>query len=363
MRPGRSHGGVVETVEVLLEDEEEPPDEFLLLLHQLALEAIERRATWPGEPRVEVDPDAWPAAPVAEDRPRLIRRLGTARLVRWALIGAVVVAVLVARGVGDARDAAARLAALRADAGVLQPLADPSALVWAAAGPPVSDTARAQLAAGAASFQPVTYQDAELPSGSLVTWSWHADGESGQGRVTTSGPVRAVSLRGPPLVPALTDGSRPDTLVVGSVATDRLSAVDLRTGRMSWFRSFASTPPVRATAQVAGVLLLQGRDSVTAVDVRTGDTRWTAPVASTSAPGALTDGVLVLVPVRDGAGGLAIEARSIADGSVQWRVPAPEGTVALTVVDQVLVAVTGDGALAWAPAASSAAPNEKESET
>lgn len=65
----------VEAVDVLLEDEEDA-DEFLRVLHQLALEAIALRATSPGDPRTESSVEAPAAAePQISAVRRLVRRL------------------------------------------------------------------------------------------------------------------------------------------------------------------------------------------------------------------------------------------------------------------------------------------------
>lgn len=189
---------------------------------------------------------------------------------------------------------------------------------------------------------PLRYEEHVLPGGARATWSWRPDGDSGRGQVTRDVRGRVFSLPGPPLPPAITDGSEARTLVAMTADGERLRGLDLRTGRMRWTQPYAGAVPVHATAQVDGVMLLDGGATVTAVDVRDGRQLWGATVASGVTQGsALTDGEVVLLPARfDGA--LWLVAWRIADGTEVWRGGTPLGTVALTVADHHLVATTGD---------------------
>ncbi|MCL3859787.1 PQQ-binding-like beta-propeller repeat protein [Actinotalea sp. K2] len=189
---------------------------------------------------------------------------------------------------------------------------------------------------------PLRYQEHLLPGGARASWSWYPEGRSGRGRITSTGSARTVPLAGPPLVPPLTDTSQPGTLVVLTTRGDRLRGVDLRSGQVRWSRPFWGDAAVQATAQVDGVMVLDDGATVTALDVRTGETLWEASVEpAVTRESALTDGTVVVLPVRD-AGALLLEARRIVDGEVVWRAGAPPGTVALAVVDHHLLASTGD---------------------
>lgn len=189
---------------------------------------------------------------------------------------------------------------------------------------------------------PARVEEHTLPGGAHVTWTWYPDGASGQGRVTSDHGTRVFAILGPPLVPALTDGSLASTLVVTTPERDHLRGVDLRTGRLQWIRPYLGAASVRATVQVDGVLVLDDGATATAIDVRTGEDLWSTPVdPQVGYDRALTDGRVVLLP-EPGASGPELVARGIADGAVTWRVALPTGTVALTVVDQRLVASAGD---------------------
>lgn len=493
----------VDTIEVVLE-EDEPVDEFLALLHEIALEAIALRAHSPGDPRVEVydqqDPAPVEGSPVA----RFVRRLGTRRLVIAAAIVVAAVGVAIARGVVEDRQAAARLAALEASPGVLAPAPEPPTEAWRTPGRLVADQAGfllvaavqdgplrrvdpvtgepiwtapsdapspercfpvdeagtaaddnagqagllaciAPAAAGGAAgsrvialdptdgsvastldmagallaaepvggdlivaarlvdgrvatvrwdvrrgerrwdytspqpvpgatadavelreqsltvgglaldlttgdvldpqearLQPIHLQEYALPGGEHATWWWYADGAYGQGRVTSDHGMRVLALLGPPLVPALTDGSQAATLV-STADGDQVRGLDLRNGRTRWSRTHPDVTSLRAIAQVGGVMVLQDGATVVAIDVSTGDWRWDAPADSQVTGGAaLTDGEVLLLPERRADGGLELVARRITDGSALWTTTLPTGTSSLTVVDQRLIASIGD---------------------
>ena len=150
-----------------------------------------------------------------------------------------------------------------------------------------------------------------------------------------------IVLLGPPLVPALTDGSQVSTLVT-TTDGDRISGLDLRTGRTQWLRDHPDTGSVRATLQVDGVMILDDGTTVTAIDVSTGDDVWSTAVDPEVARGsALTDGEVLLLPERDADAGVQLVAHRIEDGATLWRAEMPTGTVSLSVVDQRLVASTG----------------------
>lgn len=492
-----------DTIEVVL-DEDEPVDEFLALLHEIALEAIALRAHSPGDPRVEVYDDEPPAADQGTVATRLVRRLGRRRLVLASVIATIALVAAIAPGVVVARRAAAGLAALQASPVVLAAMQAPPVEQWRSPGrvvegqvgallvagvqdgslrrldpatgeqlwsissdappfgrcfpmdeplgravvgpstlvacvatspePSAADAARARvvvldprdgtvtrtvelqgtllaaeplegdlllaallpdgrfsaarwdLGAGAPRWaytspdplpggvgdavqlrseslavgglaldlttgeertaqdvrlQPIRLEEYTLPGGEQATWSWYADGAYGQGRVASDHGMRMLVLLGPPLVPALTDGSRASTLVT-TVDGDQLRGLDLRGGQIRWSREHPGAASVRATVQVDGVMVLDEGPTVTAIDVSNGDDLWTAPVdPAVAGRTALTDGEVLLLPEGSPGGEVELVARRIADGSALWRAPAPAGTVSLTVVDQRLIASTG----------------------
>ena len=492
----------VDTIEVVL-DEDEPPDEFLALLHEIALEAIALRAHAPGDPRVEVYDEEVPAPDEGNAATRLARRLGRRRLVLAAAIVAVVLVAAIAPGVVAARRAAAGLAELKASPGALTAVEVPPVEQWHAPGRVVGDQAEALLVAGVQDgslgrldpasgepiwavrsdappfgrcfrmdgapgqsaapapvacvtadldrstadaagarvvvldpgdgavtltvevqgsllaaepldgdllvaarladgglsvarwdlgtraprweytspepvlpeagdaveirseslvigdlaldlttgeartvkdvrLQPIHLEEYTLPGGERATWQWYADGAYGQGRVVSAHGMRRLVLLGPPLVPALTDGSQASTLVT-TVDGDRIRGLDLRGGSILWSRVYPGVASVRATVQVDGVLILDDATTVTAIDVRTGDDVWSAPIDSEVArDSALTDGEVLLLPERDTGDDVQLVARRIDDGATLWRTALPTGTVSLSVVDHHLVASTGD---------------------
>ncbi len=119
-------------------------------------------------------------------------------------------------------------------------------------------------------LQPIRLEEYILPGGEHATWWWYADGAYGQGRVASDHGMRMIVLLGPPLVPALTDGSQASTLVT-TADGDRIRGLDLRSGRIRWSGTYPGAASVRATVQVDGVMILDDGTTVTAIDVRTGD--------------------------------------------------------------------------------------------
>ncbi len=316
---------------VLLDwDDAEVDSDYVLLLHEIALEALALRASAPGDPHPASDHDL-ALSTGAEDteppRPAWVRvrdRIGTRRVVRWAAIATLVIAAALVAAVVDAHRTADRLAALRVSPAVLDPVSSAVTEQW-----------RAPVTSPTIESVPTGDRDGDqhvLPDGSTTVW------RAGEGYVTRADGTR-VALRGAPLVPLVTDGSRPAVLVVVAPEERWLRAMDLETGRTVWSRYDPEAGQARATVQVDGVLLLdQGAETI-AVDVRTGDLRWRAPTEPGVATTALTDGALVLLPERDDAGP-RLAARRVADGTVRWHAPLPEGTVGLSVADHTLIART-----------------------
>lgn len=323
-------------VEVVLE-EDEHTDEFLELLHELALEAIALRATSPGDPHGE---PAHPPASSLDDADGtspaawLRRRVSRRGVARTAAVTAAALAVAIVPGEVDERRAAERLAELVTDPGVLEQVTGPPEVLWRTptrvTNPPPGDATPPASAS----------IERTLPGGELATWSWDPDGDSGQGSVRRADGSWVFGLWGPPVVPALTDESEAGTLVIVTPDGNRLLGRTLRTGASRWSVPYRGEVPVTATAQVDGVLLLDDGTTVAAIDVRSGEELWRAPVASDLTDGsALTDGTLVLLPVHED-GQIVLVATRIADGAVLWHSTAPSGTVALTVTDHRLVAST-----------------------
>ncbi len=192
------------------------------------------------------------------------------------------------------------------------------------------------------STQPYPYEQHVLPGGARAIWAWHREGTSGRGAVTGGTAGARFSLPGPPLAPAVTDGSGDSVLVVRTAGRDRLRGVDLRSGRTRWSLPYPGAPTAVATGVVDGALLLDDGATVTALRVGTGETVWRAPVdPEATGDAAVTDGDVVVLPVRADDGILHLAGYRVADGRVLWRTPAPAGTVSVAVVDHGLVAVTG----------------------
>lgn len=323
---------------VVLEEERDEEDDYLRTLHAIAVAAIALRATSPGDPRPPAEPAEPPggAPGGAGSGPwhRLRRR--SARLGATAVV--VVVAVVVGATALELRRDAERLAALRTDPAVLAPVTAPPVERSRTAGMRVVDV---PAAAGVA-HRAGTQEEHDLPTGARATWSWAADGTFDRGLVVV-GRERAYALPGPLLLPRVTDGSFPRTLLGVPASGATVRGIALRTGSRLWSWPRAGDGPLEATALVDGVVLLDEGDLVTAVDVRDGTTLWrTALDPDVGGDRTPTDGVVVLLPIPGDAGPQLLAVR-IADGTGLWRVPLPAGTTGLAVVDHALVVATAGG--------------------
>ncbi len=127
-------------------------------------------------------------------------------------------------------------------------------------------------------------------------------------------------------------------------------AVDSGTGEEIW-RAGESTGTDSWTPllQSDGRALSYGADARMR-DLATGREIWRLEVSDmVSVPGAVSDGDLIVLPVPEDDGGLALVAVSLAVGEERWRVPAPDGTVTLTPAAQdglVLVTTMSDEVVA-----------------
>ena len=186
--------------------------------------------------------------------------------------------------------------------------------------------------------EPAVHEVTHLSDGGTAIWQPRPDGTSGTGRVVDVLGRRAFALTGPVQRAATRDDSLPQTLVVSSVAGNRLRGVSLDTGRQLWSTETGRASPL---VQVLGVMVLGQEDTLTALDLRDGSVLWrTARDPAVRSPG-LTDGELVLVP-QHAQTGQVLSARTLSDGAEVWRAALPEGTTAVLTVGGRLVAQTSD---------------------
>ena len=84
-----------------------------------------------------------------------------------------------------------------------------------------------------------------------------------------------------------------------------------------------------------------------AIDIRTGRRLWELAVDQSVYAGPLTDGELVLVPVRE-AGTLQLVAVSVRTGIEAWRMPLPVGTSEVSsTLGGLVLATTGTEIIAY----------------
>lgn len=127
-----------------------------------------------------------------------------------------------------------------------------------------------------------------------------------------------------------------------------LARVDA-SGRAHWrllTATWASVAPYPVLA-VDGVLVVTRGDTLLTIDALDGRTLWSAPTGVPAAASAVTDGMLV-AHVERSATGLALVARLPRTGTVAWRDPLPDASVArLTLApDGTVLVATGSDLLA-----------------
>src|SRR5665648_988136 len=191
---------------------------------------------------------------------------------------------------------------------------------------------------------------ARLADGGTVEWTYQPTGPEGTVRVLEPDGTVRFEARGTPWWFGRADGSAADLVLVqqqGSAGADaqgsQVVALDAATGETLWSLPDLGGMPI---ALIDGVALTSGA-TAGAIDIRSGRRLWELPVDQSVYVGALTDGELVLVPVRE-AGILRLVAVSVRTGVEAWRMPLPVGTseVSSTLCGLVL-AMTGTEIIAY----------------
>ena len=190
---------------------------------------------------------------------------------------------------------------------------------------------------------------AGLADGGTVEWAHEPTGSDGTVRVLEPDGTVRFEVSGSPWWFERADGSAADLILVqqGSVGADaqgsQVVALDAATGDTLW-----SVPDLEVTpmALIDG-LVLTSRPTAGAIDIRSGRQLWELPVDQSVFVGALTDGELVLVPMRE-KGALQLVALTVRTGTEAWRMPLPVGTseVSSTLGGLVLV-TTGTEIIAY----------------
>lgn len=191
---------------------------------------------------------------------------------------------------------------------------------------------------------------ARLADGGTVEWAHEPTGSDGMVRVLEPDGTVRFEVSGTPWWFGRADGSAADLVLVqqqGSVGEAaqgyQVVALDAATGETLW-----SVPDLEVTpiTLIGGVALTSGA-TAGAIDIRSGRQLWELPVDQSVFVGALTDGELVLVPMRE-KGALQLVALTVRTGTEAWRMPLPVGTseVSSTLGGLVLV-TTGTEIIAY----------------
>lgn len=128
-------------------------------------------------------------------------------------------------------------------------------------------------------------------------------------------------FRGRALETSLDDGSTPGVLLANTFGG--VAGVDAATGAPVWALPVAA---YRAVLRVEGLAVLETETSYHAVDVATGERRWTVRLPDRGRWPALTDGRSLVVTRAEHGHPPELVSLALADGSVEWRWPVPEGT-------------------------------------
>ncbi len=194
---------------------------------------------------------------------------------------------------------------------------------------------------------------ARLADGGTVEWVYERTGPAATVRGLEPDGTARFEVSGSPWWFGRADGSAADLVLVqqqqqqGSVAADaqgsQVVALDAATGETLW-----SVPDLNGTpiALIDGVALTSGA-TAGAIDIRSGRQLWELPVDQSVYVDPLTDGELVLVPVRE-ARTLQLAAVSVRTGTEAWRMPLPVGTSEVSsTLGGLVLATTGTELIAY----------------
>ena len=190
---------------------------------------------------------------------------------------------------------------------------------------------------------------ARLADGGTVEWAQEPTGSDGTVRVLEPDGTVRFEFSGTPWWFGRADGSAADVFLVqqGSVGAgaqgSQVVALDAATGEKLWSLPDLGGMPITL---IDGVALTSGA-TAGAIDIRSGRQLWKLPMDQSVYVGALTDGELVLVPVRE-AGILRLVAVSVRTGVEAWRMPLPVGTSEVTsTLGGLVLAKTGTEIIAF----------------
>ncbi|WNB86099.1 hypothetical protein [Cellulomonas sp. ATA003] len=236
---------------LLVEDDEDDAaaDEVWSVLHELALEAMARRATWAGEPLPE---DRVTVAGPPDPGP--VRRIALRYRRRAVTAAVLVVAALGTTAVVEARQVAARAAALAAMPAVLADAAHAPVERWRVPGRVVGDGHDTLLVVDGASLRSVD------PGTGRVVWTASA----AAGRAAAGGGCFGVDEGLRPDRAPVDDGAGPRGLVACAVGGPQGAPV--------------AGAPAREAASEAPGTSAASKSPVVVVDSATGRTRHTVTV-------------------------------------------------------------------------------------
>ncbi len=188
-----------------------------------------------------------------------------------------------------------------------------------------------------------THDDGVRAAPSVVTAGTTGAGSTPSADAASDAP-EVLTIPGRILVPVVDDGSAPDVLLTVPFGDGHVVAVDADSGRELWR---AETRVGTRAVLLDRRLVVGTAGGVRALDVRSGQVRWaTGPDVVPSGPDLLTDGEVVLVPVRQPDRRPALVALGITDGDERWRSPVRAGVLELRALDGRALALTAHDTVA-----------------
>lgn len=185
-----------------------------------------------------------------------------------------------------------------------------------------------------------------LADGGTVEWRRDDVGEDGSGRVVEPDGSARFEFEGIPWRALRSDGSAPGVFVVQRAGSNGLVGLDARSGERLW-RTVAGRERPWPVLQTGGIVVAVGGGTAAAIDLRDGERVWTLEVAPTPGPAVVTDGTVVLLPVREG-WETSLVAVDLASGTELWRIPVRSGVMELyPAADGTVLLVTPNRIIAY----------------
>ena len=186
---------------------------------------------------------------------------------------------------------------------------------------------------------------AALPDGSAVEWTYDRRLFDGAGRVLAPDGTPRFEFDGIPWLALRSDGSVPDVLVVQRDGSGGLVGLDAVTGAERW--AIETSQRMTPVLQIDGVAVGVVGETAIAIDLARGSRLWRTGIAPTPRAAVLTDGDVVILPVREGreTSLVGLELRA---GVEVWRIPVRSNVLELhPAIDGTVLLLTPNRIIAY----------------